>query len=85
MPSALQATNGNQCCWGCLGWENALWGRLVALWGLGLGVARRCSACTDLREGVHWIKRGSGTHLQHRNCLQELTFTRLQSRWAQVC
>ena len=41
----------------CLGWKNALWGRLGALWGLGLGVARRCSACTDLRQRVHCVER----------------------------
>jgi len=40
---------------GCLGRKNALWGRLRALWGLGLGVARRCSACNDWHQGVHWV------------------------------
>ena len=33
-------------------------GAFGALWGLGLGVTRRCSACNDLRQGVHWVKRG---------------------------
>jgi len=56
MLNELQATNGSQCYLGLTWLETRSVGAFGgALWGLGWGVARRCSACNDWHQGVHWV------------------------------